>query len=64
LNGKDKSNNKQESDRNLFDFVKDKTDEYKQNTIKQRMVMDYIAGQTDKFFLKECETYLSGFKVE
>lgn len=25
--------------------------------------MDYISGQTDKFFLKECETQLNGLKI-
>ncbi len=24
----------------------------------KRIVVDYIAGQTDKFFLNECELYL------
>lgn len=28
------------------------------------MIIDYISGQTDKFFLKECKTYLNGFKIE
>lgn len=64
LDGKDKNDKSQESDRNLLDFAKDRTDEYKQNTDIKRIVIDYIAGQTDKFFLKECETHLSGFKVE
>ncbi len=64
LEGKDKNDKSQESDRNLLDFAKDRIDEYKQKTDIKRIVIDYIAGQTDKFFLKECETYLSGFKLE
>ena len=31
----------------------DKTD-----TGIRRIIIDYIAGQTDKFFLNECEKYL------
>lgn len=44
------------SERTLYHFVdkmKDKTDD----GIK-RVIIDYIAGQTDKFFLNECEIYL------
>ena len=32
--------------------------EYKENTDIKRIVVDYIAGQTDKFFLKECASNL------
>ena len=44
------------SERTLYHFVnkmKNRTDE----GIK-RIIIDYIAGQTDKFFLNECELYL------
>ena len=46
------------SEKMLYDFVNDKTKEYKQNTDVKRMVIDYMAGQTDKFFLKECASNL------
>lgn len=46
------------SEKMLYDFVNDKTKEYKQNTDVKRMVIDYMAGQTDKFFLKECVSNL------
>ena len=46
-------NNEQElseSDKNLFDFIKEKD---KETNIK-RAIIDYIAGQTDQYFLNEC----------
>ena len=30
-------------------------DDYKQNTTKERVVIDYIAGMTDRFFTSEYE---------
>ena len=44
---------------NLLEYV----NEHKQKNVK-RMVIDYIAGQTDKFFLKECEENIKDFKME
>ena len=52
------ANNMPYSEKMLYDFVNDKTKEYKQNTDVKRMVIDYMAGQTDKFFLKECASNL------
>ena len=51
------------SDKLLFNFVNNKTDEYKEKNDIRRIVIDYISGQTDKFFLKECETHLVNFKI-
>ena len=51
------------SERNLYSFINTKSDEYKKNTDIRRSIMDYIAGQTDKFFLKECKTYIKDFKI-
>ena len=51
------------SDRLLFNFVDNKSEEYKKNTDIRRIVIDYISGQTDKFFLKECEKHLENFKI-
>ena len=45
----------------LYNFVNNRSDEYKRNTDIRRIVIDYISGQTDKFFLKECENNLEGF---
>lgn len=41
-----------ESQKDLYEFVS------KQEN-KKRAVIDYIAGQTDKFFIKECELYFN-----
>ena len=46
-------NNKEElseSDKNLLDFIKQKDEE----TDIKRAIIDYIAGQTDQYFLNEC----------
>jgi len=51
------------SDKILFNFLNTKTEEYKNKTDIRRIVIDYISGQTDKFFLKECENNLKGFKI-
>ncbi len=51
-------NNKIDND-NLKDYV----NEHKGENTK-RIIVDYIAGQTDKFFLKECEENIKGFKME
>lgn len=51
------------SDKNLYSFVNSREEEYKEKTDVRRIVIDYISGQTDKFFLKECETNLNNFKI-
>ena len=51
------------SDKLLFNFVNNKSDDYKENTDIRRIVIDYMSGQTDKFFLKECENNLNNFKI-
>ncbi len=52
-----------DSDKLLFNFINNKTCEYIKNTDIRRIVIDYISGQTDKFFLKECESNLKGFRI-
>lgn len=44
------------SERTLYHFV-DKMKDKTEDGIR-RIIIDYIAGQTDKFFLNECEIYL------
>ena len=44
------------SERELYHFV-DKMKERTGEDIR-RIIIDYIAGQTDKYFLNECELYL------
>lgn len=51
------------SDKIFYDFLNNKTIEYLENTDKRRIIIDYIAGQTDKFFLSECEKYIYGFRA-
>lgn len=50
------------SERNLYEFI-NRVSEYPDFNIK-RAVIDYIAGQTDKFFLNECKKYLGLEDVE
>ena len=51
------------SEINLYSFINNKSDEYKQNTDIKRIIIDYISGQTDKYFLKECKKYLKNFTI-
>ena len=34
-------------------YLENMSDDYKNNTTHERMVIDYIAGMTDDFFLRE-----------
>lgn len=52
------SSNLPYSEKNLYEYINLKSDEYKSNTNVKRMIIDYIAGQTDKFFLRECASNL------
>lgn len=52
------------SDKVFYEFLNHKTIEYLENTDKRRIIIDYIAGQTDKFFLSECEKYVYGFRAD
>ena len=58
-----KLENKNQIDNGLYTFIKERTEEYKKNTHIKRIVIDYISGQTDKFFLKECEKNIKDFKI-
>lgn len=51
------------SERNLYSFINSRTEEYKKSTDIRRIIIDYISGQTDKFFLKECEINIEGFNI-
>ena len=52
------------SEKMLYSFIDNKTEEYKENTDIRRIIIDYMSGGTDKFFLKECETYLQDFNIK
>lgn len=56
------SNGNDFSEKNLYEFIR-KMSEYPEFNIK-RAIIDYIAGQTDKFFLNECKKYLGLENVE
>lgn len=51
-----------DSEKVFYSFLNDKTYEYLSNTNPKRIIIDYIAGQTDKFFLSECENHIYGFR--
>lgn len=48
-------------DKSLFDFLASSNKEYLESTDRKRVIIDFMAGQTDKFFLKECELNIHGF---
>ena len=50
------------SNKVFLNFLNGKSYEYLRNTDKRRIVVDYIAGQTDKFFISECEQNVYGFR--
>lgn len=54
------SNNLSQSEKNLFDFVEQKDDD----TDIKRAIIDYIAGQTDQYFLKECVEHIKDIDIE
>lgn len=56
--------NMDSSEKIFAEFLNNKSYNYLRNTDKRRIVIDYIAGQTDKFFLSECEKYVFGFRGE
>ena len=47
------------SEKVLYHFVNSRSKEYKENTSLKRIVIDFMAGQTDKFFLHECTSNLN-----
>ena len=62
LNKIDKFKNEQElseSEKNLYDFIKQNS-----NVNIKRTVVDYIAGQTDQYFINECIENLENRNIE
>lgn len=49
-----------QSERNLYDFIKEKDN----STDIRRAVIDYIAGQTDQYFLNECVENIREIDIE
>ena len=52
------------SKKNIKEFVEQRSKEYLETTNKKRIVIDYLAGQTDYYFLRECEYNFKGFDKE
>lgn len=52
--------NPTQSEKNLYDFIKEKDNE----TDIKRAVIDYIAGQTDQYFLSECIEHIREINIE
>jgi len=44
-------------DKILYNFVHMNNEEYLKNNNTKRIVIDYISGQTDNFFISECKKY-------
>lgn len=53
-----------ESKKKLFKYINERSKEYIENTSKKRMIIDYMAGQTDSYFLRECEDNFEEFDKE
>ncbi len=49
-----------ESEKNLYNFIKQKDND----TDIKRAIIDYIAGQTDQYFLNECTEHLKEINLE
>ena len=55
-----KKDNLSQSDKNLYNFVKYRNT----NTNIKRCIIDYIAGQTDQYFLNECVEHIREIDIE
>ena len=49
-----------ESEKSIYNFIKEKD----KNTSIKRAIIDYIAGQTDQYFLSECKAHLMDIDIE
>ena len=60
------ANNKDDnrSKKRLLKFINKRSDEYKYSTPKQRIIIDYMAAQTDSYFLRECEDNFKEFNKD
>lgn len=63
LNGRkhiDMKENMTHTEKSLYKFINNYRNK---DTDIRRIVIDYISGQTDNFFLKECESNINGFRI-
>ena len=58
----DNNQESNDSKNRLYEFVNGRSQDYIKNTSKERMIIDYMAGQTDNYFLNECEYNFKEFK--
>lgn len=58
------NNEENESKDRLYEFINERSMEYRMNTSLKRMIIDYMAGQTDHYFLRECEINFKEFNKE
>lgn len=60
LSNKEENNSK----KRLFEFINQRSEEYMRKTSRKRIIIDYMAGQTDNYFLRECEENFKEFNKE
>jgi len=53
-----------ESEGLLYKFVRNRQGENVEEKAIKRTIADYISGQTDKYFLSQCEEFIPGFDSE
>jgi len=53
-----------ESKQRLYAFIEQRSKEYLEKTSKERMIIDYMSGQTDRYFLRECEYNFPELKID
>ena len=57
---KNKTKELSQSENNLYNFIKEKDSD----TDIKRAIIDYIAGQTDQYFLNECIEHIGNIDIE
>lgn len=60
LNNKEENNSK----KRLLEFINQRSKEYLKKTSSKRIIIDYMSGQTDSYFLRECEENFEEFNKE
>lgn len=53
-----------ESEKLFFKFINNRIEKNPENTDIRRIIVDYLAGQTDKFFLRECKIHLKDINID
>jgi len=58
----DNNQESNDSKKRLYEFINDRSEDYIKSTSKERMIIDYMAGQTDNYFLNDFEYNFKEFK--